>query len=87
MKIRLKDLRELLTDHCALKYHLKEMSKTDQDTYRFCKQSTETAEHILYKCEILGRQTFQHLRQATLKSSATHQRHRHWTCFTEGSTV
>jgi hypothetical protein len=51
----------LLTGHCALRYTLRLMEKSDTDICRFCDLAVETAEHVLCECEALGRLRFQHL--------------------------
>jgi ribonuclease HI len=48
-------LTGILTGHCPVKYHLKNLRKVPEDTCRFCKEESETSEHLLCKCPALSK--------------------------------
>ncbi|XP_062715525.1 uncharacterized protein LOC134291594 [Aedes albopictus] len=43
----------LITGHCPVRYHLKLMGKAENDICRFCKEDSETSEHLLCSCPTL----------------------------------
>lgn len=50
-RLELRPLVGLLTGHWPLRYHLSKMGVVGGDVCRLCSQGTETAEHIMCKCE------------------------------------
>ena len=58
-----------LTGHGPLRYHLKNMGKTDDKYCRFCQEAGETGEHLPYKCGVITLQRLQYLEEAFLMPS------------------
>ena len=43
----------IFTGHGKFRYHLKKIKMRDDDTCRYCRESQETAEHLLCDCDAL----------------------------------
>ena len=59
----LRVLVRLLTGHCCLQYHLKNMQLAKSSNCRLCGQSEETAEHILCECDALALPRMKHFKE------------------------
>lgn len=57
----LRKMTGLLTGHCPVNYHLRNIGAVPDASCRFCKEATETAEHLLCECEAVHRQRLSHL--------------------------
>ena len=66
-KNELRKMTDILTGHCPVNYHLKNMKKVLENTCRFCQEATETAEHILCFCEAVHQQRLMHLNSRFIK--------------------
>ena len=54
-KSKLRIATGLLTGHCKLRYHLKNMGLETDPSCRKCGEADETSAHILLECEALAR--------------------------------
>ena len=68
-KNELRKLTGMLTGHCPVNYHLQNLGKVLESTCRFCKEETETVEHVLCSCEALHHKRLQHLQARFLEPS------------------
>lgn len=66
-KIELRKLTGMLTGHCPVNYHLKNIGKILDSTCRFCQEAVETAEHVLCTCEALHNTRLIHLQSRFLE--------------------
>jgi hypothetical protein len=58
---QLRIMTGLLTGHCHLKGHLFQLGLVDSSECNRCKQTSETASHVLCDCEALATLRFRHL--------------------------
>ena len=72
-KIEIRKMTGILTGHCPVNYHLKNIGKVLDNNCRFCKEATETAEHILCNCEAIHQQRQIYLNSRFIESNTVRQ--------------